>query len=55
MNISILVNNAGITNDNLFLRMSDEDWEEVINTNLNGVFRVTRLVIKIWLSKDGAG
>ena len=46
MNISILVNNAGITKDNLFLRMSDEDWEEVINTNLNGVFRVTRLVIK---------
>ena len=46
MNISILVNNAGITKDNLFLRLSDEDWEEVINTNLNGVFRVTRLVIK---------
>ena len=46
MNISILVNNAGITKDNLLLRLSDEDWEEVINTNLNGVFRVTRLVIK---------
>ena len=46
MNISILVNNAGFTKDNLFLRLSDEDWEEVINTNLNGVFRVTRLVIK---------
>ena len=43
---NILINNAGITKDNLFLRMSDEDWENVINTNLNGVFRITKLVVK---------
>jgi 3-oxoacyl-[acyl-carrier protein] reductase len=43
---NILINNAGITKDNLFLRMSDEDWENVINTNLNGVFKITKLVVK---------
>lgn len=48
---NILINNAGITKDNLFLRMSDEDWENVINTNLNGVFRITKLVVKGMLKK----
>lgn len=42
----ILINNAGITADNLLLRMSDEEWEDVIDTNLNGVFRVTRACLK---------
>lgn len=42
----ILVNNAGITADNLLLRMSDDEWNEVIDTNLNGVFRVTRACLK---------
>lgn len=43
---TVLVNNAGITKDQLFLRMKDEDWEEVIETNLNGVYRVTKAFIK---------
>jgi len=43
---TILVNNAGITRDNLLLRMKDEEWEDVINTNLNSVFRLTRLCLR---------
>lgn len=42
----ILVNNAGITRDNLLLRMSAEEWDEVIDTNLNSVFRVTKACLK---------
>ena len=42
----VLVNNAGITKDQLFLRMKDEDWDDVIETNLNGLFRVTKAFIK---------
>ena len=42
----MLVNNAGITKDQLFLRMKDEDWDDVIETNLNGLFRVTKAFIK---------
>ena len=41
-----MVNNAGITKDNIFLRMSDDEWLDVINTNLTGTFRVTKLVAK---------
>ncbi|HEY5517680.1 MAG TPA: 3-oxoacyl-[acyl-carrier-protein] reductase [Coriobacteriia bacterium] len=40
--IDVLVNNAGITRDGLLVRMSDEDWAQVISTNLTGVFSVTR-------------
>ncbi len=47
--IEILVANAGITRDTLLLRMSDEDFEEVINTNLSGVFRVVKRVTKSML------
>ncbi|HEY5899001.1 MAG TPA: acetoacetyl-CoA reductase [Burkholderiales bacterium] len=43
--VDILVNNAGITRDSVFKRMSEKDWLEVINTNLNSVFNVTRQVI----------
>ena len=43
---SVLINNAGITKDQLFLRMKDKDWDEVIETNLNGLFRVTKAFIK---------
>ena len=43
---SVLVNNAGVTKDQLFLRMKDEDWDDVIETNLNGLFRVTKAFIK---------
>ncbi len=45
----ILINNAGITKDNLFLRMSEEEWLKVINTNLSGVFRLTKACIKFML------
>ena len=40
--VDILVNNAGITNDGLMMRMSDEDWDKVININLNAAFVLTR-------------
>ncbi|MDP1604507.1 MAG: 3-oxoacyl-ACP reductase FabG [Legionella sp.] len=43
---SILVNNAGITNDNLLLRMDDEEWYRVIETNLNAVYRMSKACIK---------
>ena len=44
--IDILVNNAGIIDDGLLLRMTDEAWEKVIDTNLNGTFYCTRAVIR---------
>jgi 3-oxoacyl-[acyl-carrier protein] reductase len=40
--VDILVNNAGITRDGLFVRMSDEDWDSVLDVNLGAVFRLTR-------------
>ena len=43
---NILINNAGITKDQLFLRMKNEDWDEVINANLTSVFNMTKLFIK---------
>ena len=42
----ILINNAGITADQLFLRMSDNDWDNVINTNLTGTFNLTKIFLK---------
>jgi 3-oxoacyl-[acyl-carrier protein] reductase len=42
----IVVNNAGITRDNLMLRMKDSEWDDVINTNLNAVFRITKAGLK---------
>jgi acetoacetyl-CoA reductase len=43
--IDVLVNNAGITRDRLFLKMSREDWDAVIDTNLNSMFNVTKQVV----------
>jgi len=43
---SILINNAGITSDQLFLRMKDEEWDDVIATNLTGTFNLTKALIK---------
>jgi 3-oxoacyl-[acyl-carrier protein] reductase len=44
--VSILVNNAGIHRDNLLLRMKEEQWDEVINTNLSAVFRTSKICLK---------
>lgn len=44
--IQIVVNNAGITRDNLFMRMKDEEWETVLNTNLSSIFYLCRAVIR---------
>jgi 3-oxoacyl-[acyl-carrier protein] reductase len=52
--IDILVNNAGVTRDGLLMRMSDEDWDTVLNTNLKGAFNVTRAFSRTML-KQRAG
>jgi 3-oxoacyl-[acyl-carrier protein] reductase len=44
--ISILVNNAGITRDNLLVRMKDEEWDEIMATDLKSVYRLSRLVLR---------
>jgi len=44
--VAILVNNAGITKDNLLARMSDDEWDEVLATNLKSVFRLSRAVLR---------
>lgn len=44
--ITILVNNAGITRDNLLIRMKDEEWDEIMETNLKSVFRLSRAVLR---------
>jgi 3-oxoacyl-[acyl-carrier protein] reductase len=43
--IPLLVNNAGITRDNLLMRMSKEDWNQVIDTNLSGIYRICRSLV----------
>lgn len=49
--IDVLVNNAGITKDNLLMRMSEDDFEKVININLKGTFLVTKYAIKYMMKK----
>lgn len=49
--IDILVNNAGITRDGLFLRMSEENWNAVIDTNLNSAFNVSNPVVKFMMKQ----
>jgi len=44
--IAILVNNAGVTRDNLLLRMKDEEWDEIMETDLKSVFRLSRAVLR---------
>ena len=48
---AVVVNNAGITRDNLFLRLGEEDWQAVINTNLSGVYRVCKTLTRAMLKK----
>jgi len=47
----ILVNNAGITRDNLLMMMKDDQWDEIINTNLNSIFRMSKAVIRPMMKK----
>ena len=49
--VNILVNNAGITRDNLLVRMKDDEWEAVLNVNLKGVFHCTRAVLRPMLKQ----
>jgi len=44
--ISVLVNNAGITRDNLLLRMKEEDWDEILDTNLKSVYRLSKALLR---------
>ncbi|HRG16997.1 MAG TPA: 3-oxoacyl-ACP reductase FabG [Pseudomonadota bacterium] len=44
--VSILVNNAGITRDNLLMRMKDEDWDAILNTNLSSIFRTSKATMR---------
>lgn len=49
--LNVLINNAGITRDTILLRMSDEQWDAVLNTNLKGVFTMTRAAAKQFLKQ----
>jgi len=51
--ITILVNNAGITRDNLLARMTDEEWDDVLATNLKSVFRLSRAVLRAMMKARG--
>lgn len=53
--VDALVNNAGITRDNLLMRMSEEQWDEVISTNLSSVFHLTKALLRSFLKqREGA-
>ena len=47
--ISVLVNNAGITRDNIVLRMSEDEWQDIMNVNLSGTFYLSKKVLKMML------
>ncbi|HRN43103.1 MAG TPA: SDR family NAD(P)-dependent oxidoreductase, partial [Vicingus sp.] len=49
--IDVIVNNAGITRDGLLMRMSEENWDDVINTNLKSVFNITKASLKTLLGQ----
>jgi 3-oxoacyl-[acyl-carrier protein] reductase len=49
--LQVLINNAGITRDNLAMRMKDEDWDAVIDANLKGVFRMSRAVMRTMMKQ----
>lgn len=53
--IDFLVNNAGITRDNLILRMKEADWDEVIDTNLKGAWNFAKAALRTMLRQDGGG
>jgi len=49
--IDILINNAGITRDNILVRMKEEEWDEIINTNLTSVYKMSKLVLRSMIKK----
>ncbi len=49
--IDILINNAGITRDNLLMRMKDDEWQDIIDTNLTSVFRLSKAVLRTMMKK----
>src|SRR5579863_8256653 len=51
--LNVLVNNAGITQDQLAMRMKDDDWDAVIDTNLKAVFRLSRVVLRPMMKARG--
>src|SRR5258708_36124284 len=51
--IDYLVNNAGITRDNLIMRMKDADWDEVIDTNLKGAWNFAKAALRVMLRQEG--
>ncbi len=52
--VGILVNNAGITRDNLMMRMKDDEWQDIIDTNLTSVFRLSKAVLRSMMkARDG--
>ena len=53
--IDFLINNAGITRDNLILRMKEDDWDQVIDTNLKGAWNFAKAALRIMLRQDGGG
>ncbi|HEY0406941.1 MAG TPA: 3-oxoacyl-[acyl-carrier-protein] reductase [Pyrinomonadaceae bacterium] len=53
--IDFLVNNAGITRDNLILRMKEDDWDAVIDTNLKGAWNFSKAVLRIMMRQEGGG
>jgi len=50
-NLNVLINNAGVTKDNLFIWMKEEDWDQVINTSLKGMYNCTQAVIQDMIRK----
>ena len=50
---AVLVNNAGITRDNLLMRMKDEEWDDIINTNLTSIFRMSKAVLRGMMKAKG--
>lgn len=55
LDVDVLINNAGIIKDNLFFFMSDDEWKDVINTNLNGNFYITKIISKnMMMNKRGS-
>jgi len=53
--IDFLVNNAGVTRDNLILRMKEADWDEVMDTNLKGAWNFAKAALRVMLRQDGGG